>query len=315
MRARVVAAAVVGACLVAACRAPAPMLPVVATPPPTLPSAAEIARACAIEVSCFQSPIASSVTECAAYLTAGLDDWLEPTFLVLGTDPAEFRHYIDCADSGADCATVLDCVSRGHDAGYCAAHPGFSCDGDQLVQCASVDPALFVTDCAALGMHCAERNGAAGCTDGVGCDPNSPAACDGNRYYQYCNSMGLRYRLDCARSSIPNATCRIGSNRAGCLPSGPPCASPRCDGDVRVTCLVGQEVRDDCTQLGSTCTMVAGKPACVPVATTCDSNANGACDGNAISLCLQGVVETVDCSAIGLSTCMRNRGGDGPLCN
>ena len=307
------ALAVAAACLLGACRASPPMLPIVATPPATLPPLADLVRACAVEVSCFQSPIASSIDECMVYLTAGLDYWLDPsTFIVLGTDPAEFRHYVDCAVAGSDCASVLDCVSRGHDAAYCAANPGMSCDGDLLVQCTTADPALFVTDCAALGMHCEARNGSAACTDGVGCDPKSPPSCDGNRYYEYCSSIGLRYRVDCARTSIPNATCRIDMYDAGCLPSGPPCAGDRCEGNVRVTCLAGEEVRDDCTQLAATCTLVRRAPTCVPVASACSGSAG--CAGSAIRLCAEGIVETIGCSAIGLQSCKRNTGGDSPIC-
>ncbi len=299
------------------------MLQIVPTPPATLPSLADIARACAFEVSCFHSPIASSLDECAVYLTAGLDYWIDPQpFLVLGTEPAEFARWVDCSNAGSDCTGVLDCVSRGHDGDYCAAHAGNSCDGDLLVQCNSpapadptlADPALFTADCAALGMRCFDNGGgAASCSDGTTCDPGSPPSCDGNRYYLSCDSgTHLRYRLDCTLSSVPDATCRAGASRTGCLPSGPPCAAARCDGDVRVTCLDGQEVRDDCAQVASSCNMAGGAPTCVRLVTQCSGNA--ACAGNAITSCPSGMSQTIDCSALGLSTCMTDAGGDGPLC-
>lgn len=312
-------ALVLAACLAAGCSAPPPpMLPIVPTPPETLPPLAEIVRACAFEVSCFRDPIASSLSECITYLTAGLNDWLDPRpFLILGDGPAQYRHFIDCSNNNSDCGSVLVCVSGRYDAAFCNAHPGTVCDGDVLVPCPAAaaqvnDPALFITDCAALGMHCAAVSGGAECTDGHSCDPKSMPSCDGNRYYDYCTDAGLRYRLDCTLSGIPDATCRLGGSYSGCVPSGPPCGAARCDGDVRVTCLDRQEVRDDCTQLASHCTLVDGLPTCVPVATECDSSTKDACAGNALSTCVSGMLATIDCSAIGLSTCMQ--GSDGPIC-
>jgi len=299
------------------------MLPIVATPPATLPPLADIARACAFEVSCFRAPIASSIDECAVYLLAGLDNWVGPqTFLiVVDGEPAQFGRYVGCSNAGSDCAGVLDCVSRGHDGDYCGAHPGNSCDGSLLVECGAsptdptlADPALFTTDCAALGMRCFDLGGGvASCSDGTPCTQFDPR-CDGNRYFEECDdSTHLRYREDCSLSMIPNATCRDGADRVGCMPSGPPCAGARCEGDVRVTCLDGEEVRNDCAQRAMSCAMVDGKPQCVPVTSACDAAA--ACAGSAITTCLSGMAQTVDCGALGLSTCMTDAGGDGPLCD
>ena len=320
MRACVAAACVVAACLPAACSAPPPMLPIVATPPATLPPLADVERACAFEVSCFHSPIASSIDECMDYLLAGLDDWVGPStfFVVVDGEPNQYARWVGCADSGSDCASVLDCVSRGHDGAYCAAHPGNSCDGSLLVDClpeptdpSLADPALFTTDCAAIGMRCVDRGGGvASCSDGTTCAHSNPR-CDGNRYFEDCDpSTHLGYRLDCSLSMIPDATCRAGAS-TGCLPSGPPCAGARCEGDVRVTCLDGEEVRNDCAERAMSCAVVNGAPTCMPVANDCSSD--GACNGDAIVTCAAGMMQTVDCSALGLSTCATDTGGN-PFC-
>jgi hypothetical protein len=163
-------------------------------------------------------------------------------------------------------------------------------------------------------MRCFDQgNGNASCSDGTRCDPSADPSCDGNRYFELCDSTtNLRYRFDCSRSSIPNATCRSDASRTGCMPSGPPCGDARCDGDVRVTCLAGQEVRDDCAPLGSTCAIVDGAPTCTPTASDCTADA--ACSDNAIVMCGSGMMQTIDCSALGLSACVTDAGGDGPLC-
>ena len=298
------------------------MLPIVPTPPAQLPPRDQIVRACAFEVSCLHDPPASTMQNCDLYFEAGLDNWILPRpFLVLPVEPGEFRRWIDCANAATDCAGVLACASRGHDAAYCAAHPGFGCDGDVLVQCspdpATNDAAIFTTDCAALGMRCAEAHGTAVCTDGVPCTPASqPEACDGNRYYTYCDqTTGLRYRLDCARSSIPDATCRLSSSSAsGCLPSGPPCAGDRCEGDVLVSCLAGQEVRVDCTQLDATCGAPNGAPTCVPVASECDASTVDACRGADLTTCVDGELRTIFCDSIGLTSCTTTGDAKIPIC-
>jgi hypothetical protein len=299
----------------AGCREPPPMLAVMSSPPVVLPSAAELVRACAFEVSCFHDPAAATLNNCIGYLTVGLEG-LPDLFTPPSLETADFRRYIDCANRNQDCTDVLDCVTLGHGSAWCAAHPGTTCDGDVLVPCSTATPAdaaLFTVDCAARGMHCAVANGGASCSDGVSCDPRAEMPyCDGNRYYQYCDSTTrLRYRFDCARSTIPNATCR-GSK--GCVPSGPPCSANRCDGDVLVSCIVGQEVPLDCSQRASHCVDVMGNPTCVPIATECDDGKNvDACNNDALTTCLDGTLQSIACSAIGLSTCSLTPGLN-PIC-
>jgi len=307
--------------LAAGCRSPPPMLPMVQTPPEQQPPLADVVRTCAFEVSCLRDPPAATMSNCIGYFQAGLDDWIVPAFFTLSIPGSEFRRYVACAVAGIDCTSVLECASRGHDPAFCAAHPGNVCDGDLLVQCppatASADWAIYTSDCAALGMRCAEANGSASCTDGVGCDPKTSSAyCDGNRYFVRCDSdTSLRYRFDCARSPIVNATCRIDTRFAsGCLPSGPPCAGDRCDGDELVVCLAGEEARVDCTGRSSHCAVVSGKPACVPVATDCTYSTSDACDGSGITTCVDGLLERIDCSTLGLTTCMPAPGGYAPIC-
>ena len=168
-------------------------------------------------------------------------------------------------------------------------------------------------------MRCAEANGGASCTNGISCDPNTESAgCDGNRYFDLCDrTTRLRYRLDCARSSLPNATCRSDGQTfaptIGCLPSGPPCAGDRCEGDVLVSCYGGEERLIDCARLESNCAVVDGKPGCVPVASECSDGTTDQCAGTGITTCFEGKLETIDCNAVGATTCVLSPGLE-PIC-
>jgi hypothetical protein len=302
--------------LVAACRAPPPMLPVVATPPAQLPPSSDIVRTCAFEVSCLHNPPASTVSGCFYYFEAGLDWAVGRGFFGPLLPSSEWARYVACADAAADCESVLQCASRGHDPDFCAAHPGDVCDGDVLVRCMSADWPIYTTDCAALGMRCAEANGSASCTDGVGCAPGT-AYCEGNRYFVSCDpTTHLRSREDCARSPIPHATCRIDASfggRAGCLPSGPPCTRDRCEGDELVVCLAGEEVRTDCAQRASHCSEPQfGTPRC-ETDSDCGKTTD-ACAGSDLTSCVDGITHTIGCDDIGLATCAPAPGGSAPIC-
>jgi len=285
------------------------MLPVVATPPATLPPAGDLVRACAFEVSCFHDPPSAVLADCIGYLQAGIAG-LPALFAPPLLDAGDYRRWADCGAASHDCAGALDCATLGHGADYCAAHPGTTCDGDLLVPCppagATAEAALFTIDCAARGMRCLSADGSASCSDGIACDPKSFApSCDGNRYVELCDdTTHLRYRLDCARSPIPNATCRSGPNiAAACMPSGAPCTANRCDGDVLQSCIAGEEVAIDCAQRAGHCMNVGANPTCVPVAGQCDANDKDQCVDARLESCVDGVVQSVACAELGLAAC------------
>ena len=305
----------------AGCRAPAPMLSPPPSPPVTLPPLADVVRACAFEVSCLHDPPAATMNNCVFYLLAGLEG-LPGFFVPPAVDVTDFRRYVDCARSSGDCASVLACATQGHDAAFCTAHPGTTCDGNLVVPCppatATPDAALFTIDCAARGLGCVEANGGASCTNGISCDPQAePAGCDGNRYFTFCDdTTRLRYRADCTRSPIANATCRAGGDTVGCLPSGPPCTGDRCDGDTWVRCLGGDEVPLDCAELGATCGLVKAAPACVPLASECsDGTTTDACSGDSLTTCVDNQLFAVPCGSIGLATCVPMMTSNIPICS
>src|SRR5690349_7091315 len=95
----------------------------------TAPSASTVARACAFDVSCTPASGAPTGSECATDLvSAGFGD-------VTAADPVAGSRALACASS-RDCASVRACLSADHGPSYCAAHVGFSCDGDTVVYCA-----------------------------------------------------------------------------------------------------------------------------------------------------------------------------------
>jgi hypothetical protein len=268
----------------------------------------------------MHNPPASTMNNCIASLSVGLQG-LPVLFAPLELEVADFANFVACGVSATTCDEALACASRGHGADYCAAHPGYGCDGDFLVPCppagVAPDAALYTIDCAARGLRCITTDAGASCSDDVGCDPKAqPPACDGNRYFQLCDyQTHRRYRVDCARSPVANATCRNnGNGNIGCLPSGPPCNGARCDGDVLIRCIIGQEVPLDCAALASRCDVVSGHgPQCVPLA-DCPTGSIDACDGDSLTSCVYGVVGRADCTSIGLSTCVKAPGGQ-PICS
>jgi hypothetical protein len=95
----------------------------------------------------------------------------------------------------------------------------------------------------------------------------------------------------------------MSSMRTGCLPSGPSCQSQdnRCDGEVAVACVVGEEERIDCAQIGGRC--IAGN------CNVTDCGIGDACVSGTLTTCVDGVPASIDCAAIGLSMCAMTSDG------
>jgi hypothetical protein len=286
------------------------------TPPTPIvqpPSVADLVKTCAFAVSCLKDPPTTQLSLCVGVLQNVLASEAGPSTI--------YARYVDCARDALDCTSVLRCASRDHDPSYCVAHPGASCDGDLLVQCAAASPvvdwAIANTDCAALGMRCLAANGNANCSDGTPCTPTPGSGhCDGNTFVACDGNTKLTWREDCARSGIVNASCRSDSARAGCFPSGPSCSgsADRCDGDVLVQCVVGEEERVDCARVSGRCSLrsdVTGVyGSCVSLATC---SASDACGAATLATCVDGIPQSIDCSAIGLSMCAATHDGR-PAC-
>jgi len=275
------------------------------SPRPVDPEA--IRHACAMEISCFQSPPITPGGSCVSQFEMGLATGIGIFF---GPSADDLQRYVGCASSSSNCTDALDCASVNHGPDWCNAHPNGGCDGDTLVYC--VDGwGLERADCSAMGLHCATANGASSCSDGKTCDPTtSTARCDGNRYVQCNGSTKLESSVDCGKL-YGGGTCMHltmgSSSTTGCFPpASGSCGQDgvTCDGATAVVCSYGTQLRVACGQFASHCVVgSSGTFDCVPDASNCTASTADSCDGNALKMCVNGNLVDTACSSIGLTTC------------
>ncbi len=287
-----------------------PHSPLIA-PQPVHPE--QIQRACAMEVSCLSSAPITPAGNCVSEFEIGL---ATGEGIFFGPSASDLSRYVTCANSSGDCTSALACASRNHGADWCSAHPNGGCDGDVLISCVA-GWGLEQTDCDQLGMHCAtSASGAASCTDGSSCDPQTAAAhCNGNRFVDCNGGTGLESAIDCA-AVIAGGTCQetVGGIRSvGCRSSqSSSCGtndSETCDGTTLVACSAGAVTRVDCTQLGSHCMATSSTTAdCAPDGTDCTSQSPDTCVGDSLQLCVNGHWAQTACNSIGLGSCVTANG-------
>ena len=282
-------------------------------------NADHIQRACAMEVSCLSSAPITPAGNCVSEFEIGL---ATGEGIFFGPSASDLSRYVSCADSASDCASALGCASRNHGADWCNAHPNGGCDGDVVISCVA-GWGLEQLDCTQLGMHCAmAASGAASCSDGNSCDPQTTQAhCSGNRFVDCNASTGLESAIDCA-ALVAGGTCQQtvsgSSSSAGCRPpQSPSCGtndSEACDGTTLVVCSAGAVVRVDCTQFGSHCMAMSTATAdCVPDGTECTNQSPDSCVGDSLQLCVNGHWAQTSCTSIGLSRCMTANGASACL--
>jgi hypothetical protein len=94
----------------------------------------------------------------------------------------------------------------------------------------------------------------------------------------------------------------------------------RCDGSLRVECLLGNEILFDCSKIGLGCVPVVvstqtAPPQQVQVArcqagNECEpSSTPASCDGTKLTFCNNGLRATIDCAALGFAGCGADQGG------
>ncbi|MDP3212456.1 MAG: hypothetical protein Q8S73_00020, partial [Deltaproteobacteria bacterium] len=215
--------------------------------------------------------------------------------------------FVRCADFDTPCSGSATASCVGHVAVRCST-PG----GNHLPR---------VIDCAAVGQTC-QAGVCAVPASAPACAPDqtsSSARCDGNtRVWCRPRVGGGNGEL---REPCPGGTvCQAGSDNAVCAPPNPSCAAEgaRCEGDTAVLCARGTapdgsrpllELRTDCAAIGARCMPDArGIARCVPTATECTPvSANGpttaTCEGNVVSVCLNGTRARIDCTAVGRARC------------
>jgi len=274
-------------------------------PPPleSPPIDSSIVDACARLVSCDES---AGIGAC---LYAATRDGRIPWAL------EERWIFASCVDrAGGDCAAVSRCQLG--DMGPCPAGERDHCDGSREVYCWGGD--LLVDDCADgslldtdpgatcfVGTDGATRCGFATCPT-----PAPPDHCEGNT--EVTCDHGVLERLTCSPG-----VCSMGSQGPRCAGTGAPCTQDRCDGDTLMQCLGRREQPFACDQLpipsvcGQGCAYgVCPVSRCLPSSRlSCDPLSHvDTCDGTRIVYC-DGQERTVDCAALGFTTCVAVPGG------
>ena len=306
---------------------------------PTFQFPAEIvAKGCAKVLACANnavSGIASGVGHCVAVLTQmGVLDLTQLTFLMffLEDDYDWLLHLslmqnMDCVQDASDCSAILACVNQGQAQATCTPPEDYPrrrrcIDSHHLRGCGLGVGATF--DCSKLGLACVETSVPTSSNTFATCalpvegsqpvDTTIQVTCQGDKasfqfglgeYNFDCNDYGATcvpgtYDLS---SDAPDY-CR-GKRATSCDPST---FVVRCEGDLWVICMGGQEAASDCTRWGATCRLDANstQPSC---GFPCTSSPE-VCASGSVSYCGPAGMTTLDCSSIGFSTCQTQPGAD-----
>jgi hypothetical protein len=272
----------------------------------------DIARFCVIAMSCTYD-YHSSVGECV----------FDTEKLIAYYGPSIRDERMSCVFSaGNDCHAVALCIWHdGTEPELCdESDYESSCDGNIAYNC--MESTVSMGDCSHLfsvpdgyELFCTiDPDGQATC-EGLPCE-GFVARCNGN-IVEYCNAWffdGLTAQ-DCL-TLYPSSACSTDDEgNAGCAGNGPACIVGEhddwCEGDTFVDCFNGREASIDCSLIGAnyTCRLDGLVASCSGKGTECAiENEAGdytdSCSGTILSYCHAGFVESVDCIALGFSSCI-----------
>jgi hypothetical protein len=272
---------------------------------PALPVASEldadsVARAAAVIGSCMPD---DGVARNAAHI------WLGH----LAAPRSYFRSsaQLECL-ANADCG----CDAIEHCLGWSYARAPESCvgrcDGDVFTGCG--DEVQVTIDCGRFGLSC---DPAANCVAeaAVACDGSEPTTCSAAGELRFCDDDFMR-QAPCQSLGF---SCVAGK----CTGGGAACAEQSsgqaelvdlvgtaCAGATLTACVGGGTAEVDCATYGPgfTCQALDGSffcglaAECVP-ADNYASAQPASCDGNQLTFCNAGRLETIDCLALGFSGC------------
>jgi hypothetical protein len=209
--------------------------------------------------------------------------------------PIDARELACLAAAGSDCDAARRCVNAGQAPTTCASLP---CTG------------AFINFCDALGergaIDCSLQGGLTCVVDSIGRGECGAPSCGASQLLcagsiaEACNNGTAHETLDCASLGAP---CVSGQS---CVGTGSACSAPgfytplRCEGDVLVNCVQGFEARRDCAALGEHC-LQSGQQSYCALGNTCSITYASSCSGSVLSYCDDGVVEAVDCVALGFA--------------
>lgn len=223
-------------------------------------------------------------------------------------DPVLADRLYQCATEHAgNCGLFTDCfggdwvsLSRCREGGYCDANK---------IAAGTTGPRF---DCGSLDAICVNLASGAqrACCNAEACDAGTPVQCNG-QVATYCGLWGEHVTFDCGLSG---RLCNEGSpdQWIPCVGPGPGACDPVtpivCEGNVAVYCSGGALAKYDCSQVTyrSLCNEGASSytAACRPKGTECDPEWElSTCDGDRIRVCVDGVFQLFDCTALGFAAC------------
>lgn len=212
--------------------------------------------------------------------------------------------------AGDDCVRAAKCLGTTISLGQSCAEDTYSCSGSKQVMCFGA--ATTYVDCGAIpqagGPTCVlTTEGRPMC--GLEACATSDLTCVGDLLTQCVESAGVRIvTMDCAAKGM---TCGAVASSATCIGIGAPCtaALASCEGTVMVSCMGGQEVRTDCAAqlVDGTCVAMDTGARCV-LGSECDPwQTPDTCEGDTITFCAGGVLQTAQCSDFGFDPCEDGR--------
>lgn len=229
----------------------------------------------------------------------------------------KYARMAQCAGTATSCDAFVRCVEFDTP---CSGSATPMCAGTVAVRCSTPGgnylPRIF--DCATVGQTC--MNGVCVLPAGANeCMTAGGARCDGN-VRVWCRPRAGGGNGEVREPCAAGAICVASSSDATCVPATP-CTTEaiRCEGDTVVLCRAQNvggasmmlETRTDCASIGRRCaTNARGAAVCVPRATGCmipqpNAASGSTCNGNSISVCLEGNPTQIDCTALGRTTCTR----------
>ncbi|HEX4457595.1 MAG TPA: hypothetical protein VIA18_06475 [Polyangia bacterium] len=227
---------------------------------------------------------------------------------------------VNCmAAAGANCAKARACLDGNQTPMSCSGDSQ-ACDGNVWTTCDAItgtngNNGMRQFDCGAAGEKCITSNGTTDCGTGT-CSPIG-ATCDKD-ILTTCDANGIQQTTDCSKI---DSTCVVSAGVAHCRGKGTTCTAPsvlvnelRCDGKVLVSCLDGQEARQDCGEFNLGCFPT---PAGVTISSfvcalgsDCNAASDSAtCEGNVLHYCNNGRLDTFNCGGHGFTGCDATNGG------
>lgn len=214
--------------------------------------------------------------------------------------------------ANADCG----CEAIEHCLGWSYAQPPESCvghcEGDVFTGCG--DEVQLTIDCGRFGLKC---DPAANCVAeaAVPCDGSEPATCSADGELLFCDDDFMR-KAPCQSLGFSCVAGKCTGGGAACAEQSfaedelVDVAGTACAGATMTACVAGKTAEVDCASYGPgfRCQARDGSffcglaAECVP-ADNYASAQPASCDGNQLSFCNAGRLETIDCLALGFSGC------------